>query len=221
MAIFLTGTGTNIGKTFTSLLIMGKYAKELGWKYCKPIQTGPEEDWDKNNIQTCTSLPDAYFLETLYSFSKPVSPHLASESENLHINRESVTKFLFTLKKEKVLIEGAGGLLVPINRETLTADVIAEVGLSVVVIGSTQLGTIHNCLSTIESARKRGIRVLGFYLVGEPTEILEDNIKTISEFSKTQSLGSFTFDKSNLPKAISEFDKEGIWKNLLIQSGTL
>ncbi|TGK02316.1 dethiobiotin synthase [Leptospira selangorensis] len=219
MSIFVTGTGTDIGKTFFCSLVMAKYAEELGLKYLKPIQTGT--DSDRVKIMNLTGLNESYFLKNYYTFELPASPHLASEMENTAVDTDELSRHLFSIKDAKILVEGAGGVYVPLNRYYFTVDLVEQAKIPLVLVASTELGTINHTLLSIEALRKREIKVLGVYFIGPENPLRSDNIRTIIEAAEIGLLGTFLLPerklsrKEFLDKVVNEFDPDRILPDLL------
>ncbi|EMF98874.1 AAA domain protein [Leptospira borgpetersenii str. 200701203] len=99
MAVFIGATGTDIGKTLFSSLILGKYGKSLGLKYFKPVQTG--NDSDRVTLMNLTGLHESYFLKNYYSLSFAGSPHYASELEGVEIDSDELSRHLYSIRDEK------------------------------------------------------------------------------------------------------------------------
>ncbi len=198
MAIFITATGTNVGKTMLSAMIMTKYAKKHELKYFKPIQTGSVQESDLLKVVTLSKLPDKFFLEHEYHFLKPSSPHYAADLEFKSIDTMKLADKFRTLYSEKMIIEGAGGLHVPLNSGSLFIDVLKKTKLPTILVCDTKLGTINHSLLSIESILSKDIPLIGFYMYGEKNELLKNNIHTIQSFSKAKFLGDiFVPDKIN------------------------
>jgi dethiobiotin synthetase len=222
MKLFITGTGTNVGKTVLSSLIMSKYAKELDLKYLKLIQTGTSESDDTNSIIELTSMSKNYFLPPIYSFTFPASPHLAAKKENKEIEIDYLEKEIRNSLYQKLIIEGAGGIMVPITTNYLMIDLIKSVNFPVVVVGSAGLGTINHFLLTIEMLKMNNIKVIGFYMIGTSDDTTEDNIDIIESISKVPYLGLTEitekfFNMENFRNyANTEFDKDEKVKEILL-----
>ena len=178
MHIFITGTDTNIGKTIISSWI----CLHTGYTYFKPIQTGNLEGTDSNIIKQLTS---SYIYKETFSYKKPKSPHLASYLEHKKI---SINKINFLKKNNNIIIEGAGGVLVPLNNTTLMIDLIKKSKASVIVVASSALGTINHTLLTLEALRSRNIIVLGVILNSTSNNDYKENIKAIELYGKTNVL---------------------------------
>jgi dethiobiotin synthetase len=138
MKIFITGTDTNVGKT----LICSWIALHTGFAYFKPIQTGTSDGADSLEVQ---KLSDAKIYPEIYAYKEPLSLHLAARIEKDTIDIEKIV-----LPKEKnLIIEGAGGVLVPINDTYLMIDLIKKLGVSVILVTHTTLGTINHTLLSL------------------------------------------------------------------------
>ncbi len=198
---------------------MAKYAKSLGLKYFKPVQTGA--DSDRVKIMNLTGLNENYFLKNYYTFELPASPHLASEMENTIIDTDELSRHLFSIRGEKIIVEGAGGVYVPFNRYVFTIDLVAQSKLPLVLVASTDLGTINHTLLTIHALKKFEIPILGVYFVGPENPLRSDNIRTIIEAAEIGLLGTFLLDKRKLSrqefldKVADEFDPDRILPDIL------
>ncbi|GGJ33044.1 dethiobiotin synthase [Deinococcus roseus] len=151
---FVTGTGTGVGKTIVSAALC------LHWKasYFKPIQTGLDSDTE--TVQRLTGAPA---VPPRHHFPEPVSPHAAAKLAGAEIQLSD----LQLPETNPLVVEGAGGVMVPINGQHLMLDVMAHFGLPVVVVASTQLGTINHTLLTLQALRHRNLQILGVVQVGE------------------------------------------------------
>lgn len=168
----VTGTDTGIGKTVFAAALAGA----LGASYWKPVQTGPDSDTDTvRRLAGVRTLPEAY------RFKLPASPHYAAEAEGVVIDPVSLTP-----PDGDVVIEGAGGLMVPLTRDTLYMDVFARWGLPLILCARTTLGTINHSLLSIAAIRARNIRLIGVVFIGDYNE---DNEATICEMGKARRLG--------------------------------
>jgi dethiobiotin synthetase len=172
--IVVTGTDTGIGKTVASAAL----ALRLGAAYWKPVQAGLDEETDSETVARLTGveiLPEAYRLNT------PCSPHRAAEIDGVTIDLDRLAP-----PPGRVVIEGAGGALVPLTRDLVYADLFARWGLPVVVVARTTLGTINHSLLTIEALRARSIWVGGVIFSGDA---MPDSEATICAMGKVRSLG--------------------------------
>jgi len=159
MNVFITGTDTNIGKTFISAWL----CLHTGYDYFKPIQTGSIEGTDSAFVK---NLANVKIHPENYLYKAPVSPHLAAqiENDNIDINRIQLPS---TLTGKGLIVEGAGGLLVPLNRQMLMIDLIQHFSVPVILVARSTLGTINHTLLSIEALRRRQIPLLGIIVNGE------------------------------------------------------
>ncbi len=183
--LFITGTDTEVGKTVVAAALMHRYRKELRLRYWKPIQTGIEQDDDTAIVRRLGECGDDEILDEGIRLKRPVSPHLAAKLSGQEITIEQVYKTLMTNADQNVswIIEGAGGALVPINDSEQMVDLARMLSLPVLVVASTQLGTINHTLLTIESLRKRALIVAGIVMVGESNAYNREAIEFYSTVS--------------------------------------
>ncbi|AJQ97309.1 dethiobiotin synthase [Gynuella sunshinyii] len=172
-AFIITGTDTDIGKTVASAII----TVGLHGNYWKPIQAGNQEFTDTQMIKQLTGLPDDHFFPESYILSQPLSPHRAAELEGIEIRPETLR---VPVSRRPLIIEGAGGLLVPITRNLLQIDLFERWNLPVILCARSGLGTINHTLLSIEALNNRNIKILGLVLIGEKHA---DNLRTILEYS--------------------------------------
>ena len=164
--IFITGTDTGVGKTLVSAglltLLQGSSFKAAYWK---PIQTGTIVGTDLDEVKRLTQLPGDSYFDSLYAFADPISPHLAASKWGKDINvAEIVTKAQEYTQHKFLLVEGAGGLLVPINETELQVDIIQKLGLPVLVVAEDRVGGINHALLTLRVAEQAGIKIMGIIL---------------------------------------------------------
>jgi dethiobiotin synthetase len=164
----VTGTDTGIGKTIFTAALAGA----LGISYWKPIQSGLDDETDSEAISRLCSVPihpEAYRLKT------PASPHLSAEIDQITIDPARLTPPM-----GDVVIEGAGGVLVPVTRQILYADLFAQWQIPTILVTRTTLGTINHSLLSIEALRTRGVPIHGIAFVGPDNRDSEDTICAIS-----------------------------------------
>lgn len=179
--IFVTGTDTDIGKTTVAAILTAG----LGATYWKPIQSGTREGTDTNTLKDLTGLPDTRFCPPVYAFQAPLSPHLAAARENRVIHLEAIT-LPAQAQTGPLVIEGAGGLMVPLNDRELMIDLIKHLALPVVLVASNRLGTINQVLLSLEALRSRHIPVAGVVL---NRGINDEHAGTIEHFGRVSVLG--------------------------------
>jgi dethiobiotin synthetase len=180
-SLIVTGTDTGLGKTVVSAML----TLALDGIYWKPIQSGTQGGTDTQKVAELTGLGPARFLPERYVFREPVSPHRAAELDGIAIELASLD--LPEIPADRwLIVEGAGGVLVPIDRATLQISLFGRWRAPVVVVARTALGTINHSLLTLEALRRRAIDVLGIIFVGPP---MPDTERTIAEFGEVKTLG--------------------------------
>ena len=176
--LIITGTDTGIGKTVLSTML----ALALGATYFKSVQSGTEDETDRDAIKRMTGLGDDRVLANAVTLTQPLSPHRSAELDGVTIDLDSLTPPSI----DPLIVEGAGGLMVPLNRETLFIDLFAAWNLPVVLCARTGLGTINHTLLSLEALRARDIPILGVAFVGDDNP---DNIRSIAEMGDVKVLG--------------------------------
>jgi dethiobiotin synthetase len=177
-AIIVTGTDTEIGKTVFSAALTGA----LGASYWKPVQAGTDEE-GHGDAETVARLSGRPVLPSAYRLKTPCSPHRAAEIDGVTIDRD---RLALPQVDGPLVAEGAGGVLVPVTRQMLFADLFAHWGRPVVLVARTGLGTINHSLLSIEALRSRGVPILGVAFVGEA---VEDSEATIAAIGGVKRLG--------------------------------
>jgi len=179
----ITGTDTDIGKTVVAAML----TLALEANYWKPVQAGVEGGVDTKTVQKMTGLPAERFLPESYVLSEPLSPHRSAELDNVTIDLD---KLAIPQTEEPLIIEGAGGLMVPLTRENLLINLFRKWNeterVPVILVARTGLGTINHTLLSLEALWSRNVPVHGIVFVGEENA---DNMKTIGEFSDVKVLG--------------------------------
>ncbi|MEI9965954.1 MAG: dethiobiotin synthase [Caulobacteraceae bacterium] len=159
--VFVTGTDTGVGKTVVAACL----ARAWGADYWKPVQTGlAEEPGDTETVARLAGLAPSRLHPPAYEYAAPLSPHLAAAREGAAIDPAAIA---LPASDRPVVVEGAGGALVPLHGDVLTADLIARLGLPAVVVVRNRLGAISHALLTLEALRGRGVEVLGVVLTGD------------------------------------------------------
>jgi dethiobiotin synthetase len=171
-AIIVTGTDTDAGKTvFCAALIAA-----LDGYYWKPIQCGLAPETDSQTVLRLAGLGPERILPEVYAFNTPASPHFAAEREGVEIDLKPMA---VPSLSRPLVIEGAGGLAVPIRRDLLQIDLFARWKLPVILCASTRLGTINHSLLSIEALKHRAIPILGVAFIGGANADSESTICSI------------------------------------------
>lgn len=175
---FVSGTDTNIGKTIVCAVLINK----LNANYWKPIQCGKDEKnlTDSQKIKKLLNLENHKIYPESYVLNNPLSPNIASKKENVIIDLEKLKKHKIEQNKFTI-VEGAGGLLVPINEKYLVIDMIKYFQLPLILVAKTELGTINHTLMSLEVLANRKQQIKGIIFVGKNNL---ETIQTIKYFSK-------------------------------------
>lgn len=182
MNFVVTGTDTGIGKTYFA----SELVRALDGYYWKPVQAGLEDGSDSETVAQRSGLPADRILPEAYRLSTPCSPHLAAEIDGIEID---VDRLVPPAVDRPLVIEGAGGALVPVTRQVLYADLFARWGLPVIVVARTALGTINHSLMTIEVLRARGVEPFGIAFSGDANPDSEATIAAIGRVRRLGRLG--------------------------------
>ena len=223
MQIFVTGTDTGIGKTVVSLLLMHNFFSK-GYRpfYLKPFQTGCKTPYETGSdtlfiyrhIEQLKDLDPAGSV--IYCFSQPKAPWFAARNESKRIDITRVEKII-TQKKAiygPLIIEGAGGLHVPITENLLMIDLIEKLPAAMILVARAGLGTINHTLLSIESLIRRGITPVAIIFVDSdspntPPDMIRENMEAVEKFSGISVLGTIgkIEDFSNPPSEYVELFK--------------
>ena len=171
--IFITGIGTDVGKTIVSAIVV----EALKADYWKPIQAGELEFSDSDKIRSLISNDRSRILESSYALKTPMSPHAAAAIDGITIELD---KIIIPDTLNNIVIEGAGGLLVPLNEKDTILDII-ENDYKIIVVSRHYLGSINHTLLTIETLRNQGFEISGIIFSGIENETTENIIEKLSE----------------------------------------
>ena len=171
--IVVTGTDTDVGKTVFAAAL----TRALGACYWKPVQAGLDEGGDADGV-TRLGVPHEHCLPEAYRLHTPCSPHRAAEIDGVAIDPDRLTP---PVVDGPLVVEGAGGVLVPVTRRLLYADLFARWQAPVVLVARTALGTINHSLLSIEALRARGVPIVGVAFIGDNVEDSEATIATIGD----------------------------------------
>jgi dethiobiotin synthetase len=182
MKLFITGISTDVGKTIASSIIV----ESLQADYWKPIQAGDIDHSDSHKVKSYISNTKTQILENSYQLNTPASPHLAAAIDNITID---IKKIKEPQTKNHLVIEGAGGLLVPLNETDCIIDLIKP-DYKVIVVSRHYLGSINHTLLTIETLKSRNIAIAGIVFSGAENKSTEEiilnktNIKCIGRIDQ-------------------------------------
>ncbi len=179
--LFVTGTDTHVGKTVLSALLVAA----LNGTYWKPIQTGASEGTDRQQVMRWADLPESRTVAECYCFDPPVSPHLAAEAAGVTIELGRIRRPP-QISAPPLIIEGAGGVFVPVNDSEMMLDLILKLGAPVVVASRTALGTINHTVLTVRALRGAGARVKGVVMIGAENS---DNERAVERYGAVPIVG--------------------------------
>ncbi len=189
---FITGTDTGVGKTVVAAILLAG----LRCAYWKPIQCGLDEGGDTEAIRRMTGLPDEHFMPEGYCLQTPASPHVAAAQEGVKIE---IKKLRLPICHKNLLVEGAGGLMVPLNDTLLMLDLIKLLDLPVLLVARSSLGTINHTLLSLEALRRRENKILGVVLNGERNA---SNCRSIEHYGQVPVLAELEPLKNLNPASI-------------------
>ena len=220
--IFITATGTDVGKTFVSALIVKKMREDgFNCGYYKPVLSGAEiidgelVPGDCAYVKQIAGLPEPAMTYLSYCFKPAVSPHLASQIENNPIKLEKIVEDFDVIKSkyDYIVVEGAGGIVCPMDlsgdKPFLIKDIIKALGLDIVVVSHAGLGAINDAVTTIEYAKNNGINAKGLILnkYDENNFMQRDNKIQIEQLTGVPVISTVKSDEDNIdisPKIFKE-----------------
>jgi len=178
---FVTGTDTNVGKTVLSALLVAA----LNAVYWKPVQTGAIEGTDREAVRRWTGAEEERLPPERFRFDPPVSPHLAAREAGITITLDAF-EFPAAPANRKWIVEGAGGVMAPLNDHELMRDLILRIGFPAVVAARTSLGTINHTLLTLSALREARIPIHGVALIGDENM---ENRRAIEHYGQIRIVG--------------------------------
>lgn len=191
---FVSGIGTNVGKTIVSAIL----TEALSADYWKPIQSGTIEGTDKESVRSLVSNNISVFHPEAYLLKEPASPHLAAKLEDVKIEKRNIQ---LPYTSNKMIIEGAGGLLVPINEKEYVIELAQQFNSSVILVVSSYLGCINHSLLSIDYLLNHNYKIHGLILNGD---FQEDVKSAIINYKNIPVLAEIPFSKSANKEFISE-----------------
>ena len=196
----VTGIGTDVGKTVVSAIL----AESLQANYWKPVQAGDLDNSDSIKVERYTS--NVNLLPEKFKLTEPMSPHAAARIDGVQIAKEDLN---LPAVSGNLIVEGAGGLLVPFNDDGLLfADLLEYWGLPTIVVSRHYLGSINHTLLTMETLKKRAVEVAGIIFVGDENSETEKVIKSVTG---VKVLGRIPIAKELNDKFIQEQAKQFQW----------
>lgn len=221
--VFVTGTDTNVGKTVVSAALLHRYRKTANLCYWKPIQTGFPEDDDTATVRTLGSCSDQEIFAEGMRLPRPLSPHLSAQYCGTEIDMGSLLRPIKARANSRSwIVEGAGGVLVPLNARRFMIDLIAGLGLPALIVAGSQLGTINHTLLTLTALRSRLIPAAGIVLTGQPNT---DNRRSIETYGNVPVLGEIPRLSALTPNTLADWacthlDPDGLLDTVLTKSSS-
>lgn len=196
--IFVTGTDTGIGKTVVSALLTAG----LSATYWKPIQSGLKEETDTEFVKRVSELPLDNFVQERYRLNEPLSPHASAKIDGVYI---SLTDFeIPEYETNYLIIEGAGGLMVPLNDEAMIIDLIQQLNIPVLLVVRSELGTLNHTFLSLEALRSREIPIMGVIMNGPKNE---SNRQAIEKYGNIEVIGELEQAKDLNPEILNSIFK--------------
>jgi dethiobiotin synthetase len=201
---FITGTGTGIGKTYITSVILKNILSRKKIIGIKPIAAGLNQDSINEDVQILLDCQDSindHHKINFYSLKKAVSPHIGTEEEGIQIDFNLIKQKINDLENEydRILIEGVGGLLSPVDQSRTNLDLIRHLDIPVIVIIGLKLGCINDALLTQHALQSNGIKTAGWIGNQIDPEMMEveKNIKYLKQNIKSNCLGIIRYKDSN------------------------
>jgi len=182
--VFVTGTDTGIGKTVVSAALMHRFRSVSGLRYWKPVQTGIEQDDDTAVVRTLAACTGDEICGDGIRLERPLSPHASAQLAGIRISVDDIVRRVGDgAPATSWIVEGAGGVLVPLNESELMIDLIERLALPAVVVARSGLGTINHTLLTLEALRARRLPIAGVVMSGAPNASNKTAIETYGRVS--------------------------------------
>jgi dethiobiotin synthetase len=194
---FVSGIGTEIGKTIVSTVLVEKLKAD----YWKPIQSGDLDNSDTHKVKSLISNKDSVFHPEAYQLTQPFSPHYSAALDGITISLDQIK---LPITNNSLIIEGAGGLMVPLNAKDLMIDLIVKLNAEVILVSKNYLGSINHTLLTIEALKNRGITIKGLIFNGIENKSSEEIIINLSGLTVLGRIPQFTIiDQASIKNATS------------------
>ncbi len=203
--IFVTGIDTNIGKTVVAAIL----TEALEADYWKPIQAGNLEFTDTDFVRKLVSNTVSVLHPEAYRLTQPLSPHAAAAADGVTIEMEKIKSTIPSTGGRDLVVEGAGGVMSPVNESHVVMDLIRDLDAEAVIVSKHYLGSINHTLLTIDAMRRRGIPIVGVFFNGSA---VQSSVDFILRYSGVKALGSIdeeeTLDREAVKKYAHMFRKE-------------
>jgi dethiobiotin synthase len=215
--LFVTGTDTGVGKTVVAAALLHRYRGPQSVCYWKPVQTGIEQDDDTAEAARLGECRPDEVLASGVRLPRPVSPHLAASLSGTRIDLAPLLNQLTSARRKAFwIVEGAGGVLVPINDTEMMADLMTALGWPIVVVARSTLGTINHTLLTLEAVRRRALWVLGVVIVGERNP---ENRQAIERYGRVPVLGEMPVFDPLTPERVRQWAVSALDPDFRLQAG--
>ncbi|WP_395075521.1 dethiobiotin synthase [Flavobacterium sp.] len=204
MKLFITGISTDVGKTITSSIIV----EALEADYWKPIQAGDLDFSDSHKVKSYISNTKSQLFENSYQLNTPASPHLAAQIDGIIID---LKKNIEPITKNHLVIEGAGGLFVPLNETDCIIDLIKP-DYKVIIVSRHYLGSINHTLLTIEALQNRNLTIGGIIFSGKENKSTEDIILKKTNINFIGRIDEEPYFDKNVIAAYADLFRENLLK---------
>lgn len=204
MKLFITGISTDVGKTIASTIIV----EALEADYWKPIQAGDLDNSDSHKVKSQISNPKSQIFENSYQLHTPASPHFAAELDGITID---LKKIIEPKTQNHLVIEGAGGILVPLNETDCVVDII-QADYKVIVVSRHYLGSINHTLLTIEALKNRKIDIAGIIFSGDENKATESIILNKTGIKSIGRIEQEPYFDQNVVKEYADLFRENLLK---------
>jgi dethiobiotin synthetase len=195
---FVTGTDTNVGKTVAAAWLVAK----LGACYWKPVQAGNHPETDSAMVRRLSGVPEDRILPEAYVLPEPIAPHEAARRAGTEID---MAKLVPPACDHALVVEGAGGLLVPLDDKAYVVDLAAELRLPIVLVARSTLGTINHTLLSLEAIRRRGLPLAGVVVNGPETP---HNRAAIERYGKVEIIAEIPWLDQLTPATLMAIEPE-------------
>jgi dethiobiotin synthetase len=197
---FVTGIGTEIGKTMISAFLVEKLKAD----YWKPIQSGDLDSSDTMKVKSLISNYQTVFHPESYRLTQPFSPHHSANLDGVKID---LNNFIIPQTENNLIIEGAGGLMVPLNNQDLIIDLIKKLDVEVILVSKNYLGSINHTLLSIEALKSRDIKIKGIIFNGDENLSTQNIIVKMTGIKVIANIPQLNkIDKTSLKDLVDKVD---------------